>query len=108
MAIPGPQVLGVTTASSVSTSTISSTKARVTNSGPNPVYFAVGPAGTAAFANNCEMIPSGTIKFVNMLGSITNVISFLANVGSTNVTVQQIGSVSSTAMAQNSNVYVRS
>lgn len=94
-----PQVIWASNTASISSTAISSTKVRVSVDG-HAVYYAVG-ANPVAFSNNCEIIPAGTVRYVNMQG-LGNKIAFLANdavgTGLTGtvqslVTVQQIGTV---------------
>lgn len=85
----------VTTASSVQSAAINSTRARVT-ANASPVLYTVGsnPVAGANFANT-EMIAAGTTRFVNMQG-VGNKIAFIAPNLPAVVSVTEVGSVDGT------------
>jgi hypothetical protein len=93
-----PQTFSVPTSGSVSTAQMPSTKVRV-SVGANAVFYAVG-LNPVANITGCEVIPSQTVRYINMQG-LGNQIAFIANVGTSTVTVQPIGAVYPTAVAQN-------
>jgi hypothetical protein len=97
------QVVYTSTSSSQSVGPFSSTKVRV-NNGANPVFYAVGASPTA-YAGNCEIIAPNQTRYINMQG-LNNSIAFLGNVGASTVSVQQIGAVYASAVAQNSTTYL--
>jgi hypothetical protein len=68
------------------------------------VFYAVGASPTA-YAGNCEIIAPNQTRYINMQG-LNNSIAFLGNVGASTVSVQQIGAVYASAVAQNNPTFL--
>ena len=93
MPSPTAQILTVpsTTTGAIS-STIGSTKIRIEANAA--CYYSVGSA-PLTFAANCEVIPSNTVRYINMEGT-GNKINLVATSGTALVSIVACGTVDST------------
>jgi hypothetical protein len=91
-----PLIVYTSITGSQSVGPIASTKVRVVT-GTNPTFFNVGNSTVAAAPGNCEIIAANSTRYINMLG-LNNYIAFYGNVNPTTVTLEQIGTVSSTTV----------
>jgi hypothetical protein len=92
-----PSQILTATGSSTQSGVINSTKARVVSTAA--IYLAVGqnPTAGTGFANTI-MIPSNTVRYVNMTGLGNKVAILQVAGGGANVEVTDIGVVSSTSI----------
>ena len=98
------QIVSAVTGSSTATATTSTcTKVRVsTNVGA--VYYAVGLTPVAN-ATTCEIIPAGSVRYINMKG-LGNSIAFLAVSAATTVSVADCGVVNQSTLVLPNALYV--
>ena len=79
MPSPSAQLLTANTGIGVVSAAITSTKVRIESN--NAVHYSVGVA-PQAYTANCEVIPSNTVRYINMEG-VNNKISLVCAVAGT-------------------------
>lgn len=92
--MPSAQIINATTSSSQSNA-ITSTKAKVTANAS--VHYAVGVSPTA-YVGNCDVIPAGTTRFINMEG-LGNKLAFITTASVAEVSVVNVGYVAPSTIA---------
>lgn len=98
------QIVSAVTGSSTATATPSvSTKVRV-NTNVGAVYYAVGLTPVAN-ATTCEIIPAGSVRYINMKG-LGNSIAFLAVTTATTVSVTDCGVVNASSLVLPNSPYI--
>ena len=94
--MPSATVITANSSTSGQTPAITSTKAKVTANAS--VHYQVGVNPTA-YAGNCDVIPAGSTRFINMEG-LGNKLAFITATGSAEVVVVPVGYVATTAIPQ--------
>jgi hypothetical protein len=94
--MPSATIITANSSTSGQTPAISSTRAKVTANAH--VHYNVG-ANPTAYAGNCDVIPAGTTRFINMEG-LNNKLAFITATGTAEVTVVTVGYVANSAIPQ--------
>ena len=108
------QVITSNSSAATPTTAINSTKIKVVATSPpgivGNIFYAIGAtpalASSAVSFSNCEMLPTGEVRFINMKG-LGNSIAFQNYLNSTKmlVAVTECGTVFQSALNQNSTTF---
>ena len=90
---------------SIQSSSISSTKVRVTTNS-NAAFYAVGINPTAYSTGNCEMLPANSVRYVNMQGLGNKIAFVLPPTGTSgNISITTIGAVEAAGQSASTTTY---
>ena len=98
--MPSAQIINANSSASGQTIAITSTKAKVTANAS--VHYAVGVNPTA-YIGNCDVIPAGTTRYINMEG-LGNKLAFITISGASEVSVVNVGYVAPSTISGNASV----